>query len=86
MVPGRFLKSAITVSGSFELNTHGPALLTFAAQAVRYAVDRGEPLPVDLSAHPTPLRTPGASFVTLKEIGQAKGVHRQPGSIGASCR
>ena len=73
MVPGRFLKSAMTVSGPFELNTHGPALLTFAAQAVRYAVDRGEPLPVDLSAHPTPLRTPGASFVTLKKSGKLRG-------------
>ena len=63
----------MTSPDSVVLETHSLELLALAAQATRYAVDQGDPLPVDPDTFPTPLQAKGATFVTLKIAGKLRG-------------
>ena len=59
-------------AGDFEQQTkqllaeHGEHLLALADHSIRYALEHGKPMSLDLKAEPAALQTEGASFVTLK--------------------
>ena len=57
----------------YALQDHGEVLLELAADAVRHAVDRGDVMPVDQNNYPNPLQSNGATFVTLKKLGELRG-------------
>ncbi len=48
------------------LDRHGAALLHLAAESIRHGLRHGAPLSPALDSWPEEVRTPGASFVTLK--------------------
>ncbi|MBZ0071764.1 MAG: AmmeMemoRadiSam system protein A [Gammaproteobacteria bacterium] len=58
-------------------------LLELAARSVTHGLEHGTPLPVEAAAYPEPLCAPGASFVTLRIMGDLRGCigsleHRRP--------
>ncbi|MCW8841592.1 MAG: AmmeMemoRadiSam system protein A, partial [Gammaproteobacteria bacterium] len=48
-------------------------LLDIAEASIRYGLDYGRPLAPEMKGVATPLREPGASFVTLKSRGELRG-------------
>jgi hypothetical protein len=48
-------------------------LASLAHDAVAYAIEHGQPLPVDLTRYPPALRQDGAAFVTLERNGSLLG-------------
>ena len=63
----------MTSTDPYDLKDNSEALLDLATDAVRYAVDQDEAMPVDPNVFPAPLRLDGASFVTLKKAGDLRG-------------
>ncbi len=65
----------MAAGSSLESGARGPLhpLVALARAAVEHGVLRGALLSVDLSAHPEPFRSPGASFVTLRRSGALRG-------------
>jgi AmmeMemoRadiSam system protein A len=53
--------------------THGVALLTIAARAVRHGIDHGHAMALDAADCPEPLRVWRAAFVTLEHNGALQG-------------
>ena len=70
--PKPVLNSAQPAGSDFEaatkrlLATHGRHLLALADRSIRYTLDHGTALRLDLENEPDALRAQGASFVTLK--------------------
>jgi AmmeMemoRadiSam system protein B/AmmeMemoRadiSam system protein A len=55
------------------LAKHGKTLLKLAVQSIQHGVTTSQPLMVDLSEYPKVFSELGASFVTLKQMGQLRG-------------
>ncbi|MBO6520313.1 MAG: AmmeMemoRadiSam system protein B [Rhodospirillales bacterium] len=61
-----------SAAGDFEQQTkqllteHGTHLLALADRSIRFALEHGKPMSLDLKAEPAALQAQGASFVTLK--------------------
>lgn len=64
--------AASAPAGDFEQQTkrllaeHGSHLLALADRSIRFTLDHGKPMSLDLAAEPAALQAQGASFVTLK--------------------
>jgi AmmeMemoRadiSam system protein A len=48
-------------------------LLDIAEASIRHGLDRGMPLPIDVTAYPAPLAEHAATFVTLHDAGELRG-------------
>lgn len=60
------------------LRDHGAALIDLARRSIRHGLDHGEPLVVDPTTLPEPLRHNGACFVTLTIDGTLRGCIGSP--------
>jgi AmmeMemoRadiSam system protein A len=64
------MSSADTMSIAAE---HRATLLDLARRSIAHGLDRGQPLPLDPTDYPEPLRTRLAAFVTLNLGGELRG-------------